>query len=355
MKSCLTITILLFCMALPAGAADERASQNNDRAKKILKRFPDADLNGDGILTREEFREYKAKNKRPSQGNRSPKQQQTKFESARNVAYGNHDKQTLDVYWNKELKNAPIVINIHGGGWKNGDKAGFGNPKNQDFFIGKFGCVLVSPNYRLTGDLVPNGDRDDKSLVAKGAFDGMIVDVFSAVAFVQKNAKKYGGDPKRIIVCGTSAGAHLSAALAYCGGHDWLKDTPYAGTKLNIIGWYGDSGPLDKSVNKQIPFPSYGAPIDTVKKDGPPALMVIGTGDKIVPVANAYNFQAKCNKLGVWNQIVEMKDGPHAVGRAVIGTNPEVIPVFDAFMKWIIGTGSEPGSGKVHRFNILPR
>ncbi len=251
-KSHLIITILLFCMALPAGAVNEKAAQDSERAKKILKRFPDADLNGDGILTRKEIREYRAKTGRSSPDKRAPKQQQTKFEAAKNVAYGNHEKQTLDVYWNKDLKNAPIVISIHGGGWKNGDKAGFGNAKNQNLFIGKYGCVLVSPNYRLIGDMVPGSDRKDASLVAKGAFDGAIVDVFSAAAFIQKNAKKYGGDPKRIIVCGSSAGAHLSAALAYCGGHDWLKDTPYKGAKLNIIGWYGDCAPLDKSANKDI-------------------------------------------------------------------------------------------------------
>lgn len=350
MKTHLMITIILFCIALPARAADESAPQNSDRAKKRLKRFPDSDLNGDGILTREEFREYKAKIGRSSQDNSAAKQQQKKFEAARNVAYGKHEKQVLDVYWNKDFKNAPIVINIHGGGWRNGDKAGFGNARNQDLFIGKYGCVLVSPNYRLIGDLVPDSSLGDATLVAKGAFDGAIVDVFSAAAFIQKNAKKYGGDAKRIIVCGTSAGAHLSAALAYCGQHDWLKETPYTGTELNIIGWYGDCPPLDKSVNTQIPFPSYGIPIDTVKKGAPPALMFIGTKDKTVPGANAYNFQNKCNRLGVWNQIVEMKDGPHTVGRAVIGTNPEVIPVFDAFMKWIIGTGPEPELGKVHKF-----
>jgi len=352
MKTYLIITILLFCIALPARASNEKAPQNSDRAKKILKRFPDADLNGDGILTRKEFREYRAKNRRSSQDNNAPKKtaRNVRFEAARNMAYGKHEKQVLDVYWNKDLTNAPIVINIHGGGWKNGDKAGFGNAKNQDLFIGKYGCVLVSPNYRLIGDLVPDADRDDATLVAKGAFDGAIVDVFSAAAFIQKNAKKYGGDPKRIIVCGTSAGAHLSAALAYCGRHDWLKGTPYTSTKLNIIGWYGDCPPLDKSVCKEIPFPSYGIPIDMVKKGAPPALVFIGTKDKIVSGANAYNFRDKCNRLGVWNQIVEMKDGPHTVGRAVIGTNPEVIPVFDAFMKWIIGTGPEPESGKVYKF-----
>jgi acetyl esterase/lipase len=273
-----------------------------------------------------------------------------RFESATNVPYGKHEKQVLDVYWNKELKKAPIVINIHGGGWKNGDKRSFGSLKNQALFIGKYNCVLVSPNYRLIGDLVPNGNRSDEALVASGAFDGAIVDVFSVVAFIQKNAEKYGGDPTRIIVCGTSAGAHLSAVLAYCGEHDWLKDTPYAGTELNIIGWYGDSSPMDKSVNKEIPFSSYGIPIDMVKRGAPPALMIIGTKDQIVPTANAYNFQDKCNQLGVWNQIVEMKDGSHTVGRAVIGTNPEVIPVFDAFMKWIIGNGPEPEYGKTYKF-----
>ena len=280
-----------------------------------------------------------------------------KNESATNVAYGKHKKQTMDIYWNKELKSAPILFHIHGGGWQNGDKKSFGSTIAQKIFVEKYGCVLVSPNYRLVGDIVPGislkTSREDAKLAA---FDDMIKDVYMAVAFIQKNAAKYGGDPNRIIVCGTSAGGHLSAALAYCNKHDWLKGTEYEGTKLNIIGWYGDSAPLDQSqIGGIIPFKSYGIPIDTVKENGPPALMIVGTADKVVNASNSHNFQEKCESLGIWNQVIEMQNGPHCSGRASFGTNKEVIKHFDAFMNWITAEGPKPVSGKVFKIEFQGR
>jgi acetyl esterase/lipase len=42
-----------------------------------------------------------------------------------NVAYGKHERQVLDFYQAKSEKPTPVVFYIHGGGWINGDKAGF--------------------------------------------------------------------------------------------------------------------------------------------------------------------------------------------------------------------------------------
>ncbi len=271
--------------------------------------------------------------------------------SAKNVAYGDHKKQTMDIYWKEGFKDAPILFQIHGGGWQNGDKKGFGSNYSQKLFVEKYGCVLVSPNYRLLSDIIPGVKlKTSREDAQSAAFDDIVKDVYMAVAFMQKHAAKYGGDPKRIIVCGTSAGGHLSAAVAYCNKHDWLKGTQYEGTTLNIIGWYGDSAPLDQSqIGGIIPFKSYGIPIDTVKKNGPPALMITGTADNTVKASNAHNFQKKCQSLGVWSQVIEMQNGGHCCGRSSLGINKEVTKHFDAFMNWITANGPEPESGKVFK------
>lgn len=262
------------------------------------------------------------------------------------VAYGEHEAQKLDIYWDADKKNAPIVVNIHGGGWINGDKSGFGNTGYQSLFIDELGCVLVSPNYRMVGDLMETGNARDARSKAAGKVDEMMSDVASAVAYIQKNAAKYGADPKRVIVTGSSAGGHLSAALAYCNSRDWLEGTPYAGEKLNIVGWFGDCGPVDKTINAQIPFLDDAIPILNVDKKDPPAFMVYGTKDGLVPLENGTKFQKVLNEAGVWNQVVIVEGGRHVVGKQVVRYEPMKKP-FMAFAKYVLGQGEAPPTGKV--------
>ena len=65
----------------------------------------------------------------------------------KNVSYGKHERNVLDVYWDTDFKNAPIVFTIHGGAFKNGSKA-YCNKDMRDVYMAK-GCIVVSPNYRL--------------------------------------------------------------------------------------------------------------------------------------------------------------------------------------------------------------
>ena len=45
------------------------------------------------------------------------------FKTIKDLSYGPHERNVLDVYWDTEYKNAPIVFTIHGGGFRFGDKA----------------------------------------------------------------------------------------------------------------------------------------------------------------------------------------------------------------------------------------
>ncbi|HAE10172.1 MAG TPA: hypothetical protein DCG39_00870, partial [Opitutae bacterium] len=71
------------------------------------------------------------------------------FKADKDVSYGPHERNVLDVYWNTKFKNAPIVFTIHGGGFKNGSKA-YCNKDMIKLYMSK-GCIVVSPNYRLVG------------------------------------------------------------------------------------------------------------------------------------------------------------------------------------------------------------
>jgi len=123
-----------------------------------------------------------------------------------------NERQMLDVYAPAEGKNLPVVLWIHGGGWKAGDKAGV--QRKPQAFADK-GFVFVSTNYRF---------------VPKVTVKEMTGDIARAIRWIHDHAKEYGGDPKSIFVMGHSAGAHLAALV--CTDDRYLKAE---GAPLSII------------------------------------------------------------------------------------------------------------------------
>src|SRR5471030_3331581 len=114
-----------------------------------------------------------------------------------------NDRQMLDVYAPTQGKNLPVVVWVHGGGWRRGDKA---DVHNKPKAFTEKGFVLVSISYRF----VPNVTVDQ-----------IAGDVAKAIRWTHDHAKDYGGDPDRIIVMGHSAGAQLAALV--CTDDRYLK------------------------------------------------------------------------------------------------------------------------------------
>jgi arylformamidase len=134
-------------------------------------------------------------------------------EVKRNVAYDSaHERQVLDIYTPRDAKNAPVVFWIHGGGWQAGDKAGV--QTKPQAFVDK-GFVFVSTNYRL----LPEVDMAT-----------IIRDIAKSIHWVHDHIGEHGGDPKRLLVMGHSAGAQLAALV--CIDDRYLKAEKLS---LNII------------------------------------------------------------------------------------------------------------------------
>lgn len=115
-----------------------------------------------------------------------------------NIPYvpNGHERQVLDIYTPAGAKNLPVVFWIHGGGWQAGDKTSVQlKPKA---FVEK-GFVFVSTNYRL----LPHVEMD-----------AIIKDIAKSLAWTHRNIAQHGGDPKRILVMGHSAGAQLAALIS---------------------------------------------------------------------------------------------------------------------------------------------
>lgn len=119
----------------------------------------------------------------------------------RNIAYTDSTSRRarLDVHVPVETPEgpAPVLVQIHGGGWVLGSKESQGMPLVQH--MAAQGWVCVSVNYRFA---------------PKHRFPTQIIDVKRALAWVKEHISEYGGDPDYVVLTGGSAGGHLTALAA---------------------------------------------------------------------------------------------------------------------------------------------
>ena len=122
---------------------------------------------------------------------------QAKLNVKRDIPYADpaDPRQKVDLYAPEGAKNLPVVFWIHGGGWQTGDKSDV-QVKPQAF--ADKGFVFVSTGYRL----LPNVDMGT-----------IFRDIAKSVRWVHDHIAEHGGDPKRILVMGHSAGAQLAALI----------------------------------------------------------------------------------------------------------------------------------------------
>jgi len=115
----------------------------------------------------------------------------------RDIAYGSDPLQKVDVIWDGKTAGArPVLVFVHGGGFTGGDKHTPNQFSNDNLlkWANEQGMVGVEINYRLA---------------PKNVLPTQVEDARDALAWVAKNASKYGGDPNKIFLWGHSAGASL--------------------------------------------------------------------------------------------------------------------------------------------------
>jgi acetyl esterase/lipase len=109
----------------------------------------------------------------------------------RDIPFGTDPAQKLDVYSPKGAKGLPVVVYVHGGEWTKGDKAEVSfKPK----FLTESEVVFVSTNYRL---------------YPAAKHPAHAADVAAAVRWTVDHVAEHGGDPKKVVLMGHSAGCHL--------------------------------------------------------------------------------------------------------------------------------------------------
>lgn len=218
----------------------------------------------------------------------------------RSFAYGpGGGRQRLDLIAPRQSPAAPMPVLIHipGGAWVSGHKNQQAAPLIHH--MARRGWLVADVNYRLGPD---------------HRFPAMIEDVLAAIAWVKAHAAAHGGDPRFVALTGGSAGGHL-AALAALAHDDPAWNPAGADARVDVaVPLYGRFDFLDRRhrlggrrdhllhgfmSDKVMPAPPVGAavalwhaasPLDRLRPDAPPMLVVHGTGDTLLPHGEAAEF-----------------------------------------------------------------
>jgi arylformamidase len=166
----------------------------------------------------------------------------------RDVSYGVDAKQRFDVYLPARASRAPVMILVHGGGWRIGDKSSRAVVQNKVARWTRAGIIVISVNYRLLPAANPIVQAED---------------VARAIAVAQQRLPEWGGDPGRIVLVGHSAGAHLVALIA--GDQSFIT---HQGGQPSIVGSIIlDSAVLDVEQTMLAPhLPLYDAAFGTSRR-----------------------------------------------------------------------------------------
>jgi acetyl esterase/lipase len=219
-----------------------------------------------------------------------------RYERWTDHAYGPESRHKLDVYSPRDAKDRPVVVFFYGGSWTSG---GRGLYRFVGAALAERGIVAVLPDYRLYPQVKFPLFVDDGAL---------------AVAWVQKHAHEFGGDPQRIVLMGHSAGGHEAAFLAY--DHKLLQKV---GARPEwIVGLVGLSGPYALAPDTEILNTIFASPyteaewqpVRFVTSQSPPTLLVHCTADDVVSIRHAEKLRdvLQTNQVRVETQFYPEKD-----------------------------------------------
>jgi len=145
--------------------------------------------------------------------------------AGQDLSYGDDPLQRLDLYALKETAASPrpIVIFVHGGGFTAGDKA---SVQNVASYFARHGMLGVAMNFRLA----PAATWPEQSL-----------DVGKAVAWLNANAPRYGGNPGRIVVIGYSSAASVVASYLSDRSIETTRNGVVGAALISIFGYTGNA------------------------------------------------------------------------------------------------------------------
>ncbi len=204
----------------------------------------------------------------------------------RDVAFGPHPRQRLDVYQPAATgARHPVIVFIYGGAWKAGEKSSYA-------FVGQAlaarGFVTAIPDYRLVPDVL---------------FPEFLDDNARALAHVRRNAEAFGGDADRIMLAGHSAGAYNALMLAL--DPRYLRRHGLGTTVIRRVA--GLSGPYSflplvdpdaVATFQHWPDLAETQPVTHARRSAPPAFLATGDRDLTVVPVNTEKLASRLRQAG---------------------------------------------------------
>jgi len=231
----------------------------------------------------------------------------------KNIEYKNINGKSLqlDMYIPDNIqKPAPLLVFIHGGGWRSGNRS--------DYLVylidfARRGYITATVSYRFLSD---------------SCYPACVVDISDAVKWFFKNGDTYGYDPDRIALIGGSAGAHLALLTAY----GWKKqgsDADSSGSKhikavVDIYGPYDLTTQyarthhlvttfIDHSYEDSPDLYREASPKKYLNKGDPPTMIIHGSSDELVPISQSDSLAAKLSSLGIPYVYYRLPGWPHVM------------------------------------------
>lgn len=221
----------------------------------------------------------------------------------------------LDIYHSKKLETAaPLIIFVHGGAWKKGDK--------HDYLVyltsyAEKGYVTATIQYRFAG-------------VAK--YPAQLLDVQSAVVWLKEHANEYHIDPNKVAIVGGSAGGHLAMMNGYTNSNAIAtEEHPFSPKVQALVNFYGPSDLVDvaeedkptveyligKTEDEAPELYKAASPIYFITKTAPPTITFHGTLDELVPYEQSDRLHEKLQELGIPSYYHKLKGWPHTMDASV--------------------------------------
>jgi acetyl esterase/lipase len=219
------------------------------------------------------------------------------------------------------------VIYVHGGGWAGGDRTDGFEFMRQTVPLREAGFVVASIDYRL---------------FPKHLFPAQIEDAKCAVRWLRANAAKYHVDPNRIGALGESAGGHLVSLLGLArkdAGLEGEGGNPEVSSEVQAVANLYGVGNIESITTGSFLAPvltgvfaapgawKRGSPVNYVRTEAPPFLVIHGDKDAMVPVEQSRELVARMREAGMRVKYIEVKNANHGfwpVGGDIAPTLPEI-------------------------------
>jgi acetyl esterase/lipase len=270
----------------------------------------------------------------------------------RDLRYGPYGRRNLlDVYHRRggpgrssgEGALAPVLLQIHGGGWVIGDKGQQGLPLMLQ--LAAEGWVCVSTNYRLS---------------PKATWPDHLVDCKRALAWVREHIAEYGGDPDLVCVTGGSAGGHLAAMVGLTGNDPQYQpgfedvDTSVAAcvpfyAVYDLLDLFAPGGAMVRPMRRlarwlvgaspdedRATFEN-ASPVQRVRPDAPPFFVIHGSADNLVPVRQARTFVERLRAVSDQPVLyAEVPGASHAFDVFHSTRTGNAVAAVGRFLGWIV-------------------